>query len=1012
MNISELSLRRPVTTMMVFLCLVVLGGISAKMIPLEQFPDVQFPGIFINVPYPGSSPAEVERIITRPIEEVLGTVSDVKEMQSTSREGGTNIMLFFDWETDVSIKAIQVREKLDGIRDELPSDVERYFINMFSTSDDALLEYRISTTRDLSNSYEMLDRNLKQRLERIDGVGKVDVFGVERKEVRIELISDRLSAHSIDLGKLTQQLRNSNFSFSAGKITDGKKRFVVRPVGELQTVEEIGNQVINARGIRLRDIADITYQSPKLDFGRHLDGNYAVGLEIFKASGKNTVAVARAVKDEIEEIKKLDEMEGIALVGFDDQAESVLTSLQDLLKSGLMGAILSFIILYAFLRQLTTTLIVALAVPIALLITVVGLYFTGFTLNILSLMGLMLAVGMLVDNAVVVTENIYRHRALGEDRDTATLKGVKEVGMAVTAGTLTTAIVFLPFLFSGQNEVTLFLKHVALTICIALGASLLIAQTVIPILTKKVKSEPKKKTQTSALTEWYGRVLTWAVDHKGWSSLGVLLILVSVAIPVSFVDQEMFPDQEGRDIELTYRLNGTYPLEQVEEAVNTFEEYFLANKERFEIETVYTYYSPDYAETDLILVDEDESKMDIEELKEMIREGLPKVAIANPSFEGWQGMGGGDAGVSISITGESSDQLMELLPSVERSLEQITGLKDVHSGERHASNEIQVVVDRERTRQLGLSTQEVASSISAAMRGLNLRRIRGEDGEVDVRLAFQGADKQRVEDLKNIPIVTPSGTRVSLASLARFENKRAPQAINHDARVTELRVSATLDDITTDEAQEKIAAVMDRFPFPSGYGWSFGRRFQREDETGSIMLINLLLALILIYIVMAGLFESLITPAAIWSSILFAIVGVYWFFLITGTSFSLMAWIGILILVGIIVNNGIVLLDQVIQLRNQGLDRREALIQGGKDRIRPILMTAGTTVLGLVPLCFGTSQIGGGGPPYFPMARAIVGGLTFSTVVTLLVLPTIYMLLDDLSIWGKKTFSYATRADD
>jgi HAE1 family hydrophobic/amphiphilic exporter-1 len=1005
MNITRLAMKRPVTTLMVFVCCAALGGISAGLLPLEKFPEVEFPGIHVEIPYAGSTPHETERMIIKPVEEVLATISGIKRMQSWSNGNGGDLFMEFEWGEDIGIKSVQVREKIDGIRSQLPEDLERYQVHMWSTSDMELIQYRISSNRDLSNAYDMLDRNLARRIERIDGVGKVDLYGVIPKEIRIELDAGRLTAHKVDIAKLYQTLQSSNFSMSAGRLTDGNRRFVVRPVSEFANAEDIAETYIGTGDLKLKDVATVSYTSPKLDYGRHLDQRYAVGLDVFKASGYNTVEVGNKVKAEIEAISKEPEMEGISLLTFEDQAESVVSSLVDLLKAGLLGAFLAMFVLYFFLRQLSTTLIVALAVPISILITLFFLYFLGLSLNVLSLMGLMLAVGMLVDNAVVITESIHQRQLEDPDVARATVRGVKDVSMAVTAGTLTTAIVFLPTIVSPNDQIALFLKHVAISICVALIASLLLSQTIIPLLTSRLKPPAPKKNIVDGWIDRYGRILAWTLRHRAAGVVLVLVVLASVAIPAKFVKMDMFPDEDRRRIRLFYNLRSNYTVEKVEAAVTEVEAYLFDHKDELEMTSVYSYYSGNHAFS-AVFLKEDDFHRSVDDIKEDIREGIPKLAIASPSFDRGGGMGGAEA-VGIALEGESSEVLYRLAVDVERVLGQVDGFDDVKSEANVGGEEVHVAVNRGRAAQAGVSSELIATAVSAAMRGQNLRRLKGEHGEIDVRLALQDVDRQSMENLKNLPLLNDAGQQIKLASVADFSITQGPQQVRRTDRKTVLNVEVTLDDVTTDDAKETITQVMENIAFPPGYTWSFGRRFQREEDTQQNMFVNLLLALALIYLVMAGLFESLATPAAIWSSIIFAIVGVFWFFLMTGTTFSLMAMIGILILIGIVVNNGIVLLDHVIQLRAGGLNRVDALIQAGRDRLRPILMTAGTTILGLIPLCFGTTQIGGDGPPYFPMARAIVGGLAFSTLITLVILPTIYLLLDDLRMWSRRLASKA-----
>jgi HAE1 family hydrophobic/amphiphilic exporter-1 len=1002
MNLTESSLRRPVTTLMVFACFLVIGLISTRLLPLEYFPDMDFPGIQINIPYPNSTPEEVERQITKPAEEVLATISGIKRMNSNSGENGAWIQLRFEWGEDTAVKALEAKERLDGIRNQLPRDVERIFVNKFSSSDMAMLNIRISSNRDLSNSYDMLNRNLKRRLERIEGVSKIDLYGVDKKEIRIELLADRITAHRVDLNRLAETLRRSNFSVTAGRITDANRRFVVRPIGEFRSVEEYGDLIIGEHNLRLRDIANIAYDHPKLDYGRHLDRRYAIGLDIFKEAGANTVEVANRAVAEIEDVSKNPEMEGINIFYMDNMAEGIVSSIDELLSSGLWGGVLAVIVLYFFLRRFGTTLIVALAIPFSLVATMACLYFLGMSLNILTMMGLMLAVGMLVDNAVVVTESIHRYQLQSSDVHHATLTGVKEVALAVTAGTLTNAIVFLPNIVSPRDEVSIYMKHVATTICISLGASLLIALTIVPLLAKRfpVRSTNKKTKALDRLLGRYGNVLDWTLRHRGATVGLIFLILASVAIPIMFVKKDMFPQQEDRRLRLFYHINSGYRLEKVEETVNVIEDYLFAHQNEFEIKSVYTYYNTNFASSTILLKKDDEgADKSQEEIREEIRKGLPKLAVANPSFD-WRSSTGGEA-VRVQVAGESSEHLAQLSREVARILEQIPGFKDVRSEAEAGEEEVQVVVDRNRARQYGYSTQEIANTISAAMRGQNLRRFHNAEGETEVRLQFQKADQATLDHLRNLPLYNGRMEPAKLATLADFNVRRGPREINREGRITVVGVSANLQGITMDEARKKISQALKQFNFPPGYKWNFGQRFSEEEETGKVMLVNTLLALVLIYFVMAALFESLIFPATIWTSIIFAVIGGWWFFMITSTTFSLMAWIGVLILMGVVVNNGIVLIDRINQLRAEGWSRHDAIVQSGRDRLRPILMTTGTTVLGLIPLCIGTTQIGGDGPPYFPMARAIVGGLVFSTGVTLLVLPTIYVLMDDLRNWAR-----------
>lgn len=1000
MKLTEYSLRRPVTTLMIFLSFIVIGIIASRMLPLEFFPEMEYPYVNVNIPYPNSTPEEIERQITRPVEEVLATIGDIKEMESDSNENNCNIGLEFDWGVNSKIKAIEAREKIDSIRDQLPRDLERVYIGYFNASDIQLMTIRISSNRDLSNSFDMLDRHLKRRIERIRGVSRVNLYGAEKKEIRIQLLANRIIAHQVDLNRLAQVLSNYSFILTAGRITDANRRFTVRPIGEIKTIEEIGSLIIDENNLKLRDIAKISYEVPELDYGRHLNRRYAVGLDVYKEAGANIVDVADKVKAELTEISKDPKMEGITLYTMHDSADGVTSSLNELLKSGLIGAGLALIMLFIFLRQWSSTFIVTLAVPFSLLVALAFMYFFKTSLNILSMTGLLLAIGMLVDNAVVVTENIYRHQRYNPNKKQATLTAVKEVALAITAGTSTTAIVFLPYVLTEQSQITIQVMHVAVPFCLAIGASLVIAQTVVPLLASRIKSSPlgKKSTVIDRLILQYNRTLDWLLHHRKISVAIILLVLLSVAIPFTIVKKDMFVQQDNRVLRLYYNIIDTYTVEKVEAAVDKIEDYLYSNKKEFEIDSVYTFYQGDYAESTILLLKGKEASKRQERIINEIRDGLPIISIGEPSFERRRSGGSGDA-LRIQLNGPSTEQLTTLSHKVVQVLKKAPGFIDVRSEASLGKREVHVAIDRERAKKMGFTPQEIARNIEVAMRGVNLRRIQGEEGEILVRVEFQKEDKRTMNHLRDLTLFK-NNQPVKLASLADFELAHGPRSIRRENRITSIGVSIDLKDLTVNEAKQKISQALKNFRFPDGYSWSYGRSFDFEDETIKTMMLNTLLALALIYIVMASLFESLIYPGAIWTSIIFAIIGVWWFFLLTGTTFDIMAWFGVLILIGVVVNNGIVLIDHINQLRARGLLRHKAIVQAGSDRLRPILMTAGTTILSLIPLCFTKVQIGGDGPPYFPMARAIAGGLLFSTFVTLMILPTIYTLLDDLRNWA------------
>jgi HAE1 family hydrophobic/amphiphilic exporter-1 len=1005
-NITEFALKRPVTIMVIFVCFAAIGVIAARLLPLEYFPDIEFPFITVQVPYQGSSPEEVERLITKPIEESLATLSGVRRMDSTSDADQSQVNLQFDWDENVAVKEVQVLDKVDSIRGDLPADVRHIQVLKQSGADIPILQLRISSARDLSRSYDMLNRLLKDRIQRVSGVSHVDLYGIEPQEIRIELHADAIAAHNVDLNKLNSTLLGANFTLSGGTISDAGQRLLVQVNDEYQSLDDVRKLRIGQGDLRLSDIADVEYGNPELTYGRHLDRKYAIGLDVFKENGSNMVEVAQRVMQEVDDVARMPEMQGVVIYPLGNQADGVKQSLSAVLNAGLLGALFSLVVLFYFLRQFTTTLMVTLAVPFSLLIALAVMYFMGLSLNILSMMGLMLAIGMLVDNAVVVTESIFRHRQLHPGDPVAAAKsGAQEVSLAVTAGTLATIIVFLPNVFGVQTDITVFLKHVAIAIVVSLVASLFISLTMMPMLSARIKAPKpsKRKTQVERISERYARLLGWSLAHR-WTMIGVIfLVVVTAALPIALVKKDS-GDSNPTQLSMDYNFNGHYSLDVVEDAVNQVEAYLYAHQKQFEFKSVYSYYDNGRAQTTILLRDDLKDRKSAPQLEDEIRKGMPELAIGKPSFDDQQSGGG----IQMQLTGDSTSVLEARAQEVTRILSRVPGVVDVRAAALAGTREVHIHVDRDRALRAGLDADTVAESVMVALRGEQLPQYRAANGEVNITLAYQKKDRETLEQLRNLQLYNTAGQPVRLDSVADFSITEGPNSIEHLNRAASLDVQLSLDANTKfDDVRPKIKALMDSINWPPGYQWAFGEGVEQDDADTQTMVTNMLLAVLMIYIVMAALFESLLHPAAILSGIVFSIFGVFWFFLITGTSFGIMAMIGILILMGVVVNNGIVMIDHINQLRRAGQSRYTAVVDGATHRLRPILMTMSTTILGLVPLAIGNTSIGGNGPAYFPMARAIIGGLAFSTVISLLVLPTIYILLDDLGFWSSKVMAAA-----
>ncbi len=1005
MSIADFSIKRPVTTVMFFISMFVIGLIASVRLPLEALPSITFPGIFLQLPYSGSTPEEVERNVLRPVEEAMSTMTGVKRMDGSARaDGATMFIQFTDWSRDASIAASEARERIDAIRDQLPDDLRRYFVLKFSTSDEAVLKVRLASTRDLTREYDMIDREFKRRIERLPGVARVDILGAPSNEVEIAISQDRLNAHGVGLNELNSRLQSANFSVSAGQIDDGGQRLRVQPVGEISDLEQYRNIVIDGRGTRLSDVAEVRLKPVRLDEGRRLDGHPAVGLDIFKERGANLVDVSQTVLKEVETIGKDPALQGVQVKVVDDKGAAVKDSLLELGEAGLVGLLLSILVLYFFLRHWPSTLMVTLAIPICFVMTLGFMYFAGVTLNILTMMGVLLAVGMLVDNAVVVVESIYqeRERLPGQPK-LASMLGTRNVAIALSAGTLCHCIVFVPNLFGERNMISIFMAQIAITISVSLLASWLVAVSLIPMLSARMKTPPAVRNDRGIIPKLqtkYAGFLRWTLEHRGWSVLGIVFIIVLSVLPATQMKANMFGGDGGGETNIFYQWNGAYTKEQMSDEIGKVEKFLDANRKKYRISQVYSYYSEQGWGGTQVKFDTKRPD-DTKKLVEALREALPKSARAKLGIGNQGGPGGGDGlsqNVQVQLVGDSSETLKDLGRDVVVILAKRKELRDVRVNTGDQNSELSVRVDRERAASFGFSAQQVSQFVGLALRGAPLREFRRGDIQVPVWVRFAGAEDYGIKDISSFTVRTPDGKVVPLMAMVDVQVDAAATEVQRSNRQTTLTIQANLaNKVAMPEARQAMEDTLKTVSFPAGYSYSFdGGGFQQDDDATKQMMFNLLIALVMIYVVMAAVFESLLFPSAIMSGVLFSVFGVFWLFWLTGTEFNVMAFIGILVLMGVVVNNGIVMIEHINNLRRRGLSRTDALVEGSRERLRPILMTMGTAILAMVPIALGNTQMAGGGPPYFPMARAIAGGLAFSTVVSLLFLPTIYAMLDDM----------------
>lgn len=1011
MKISKLCVKRPVATFMVFISFLILGSIAIYKMPLAFLPTLDWPEMWVWVPYPNSSPTYIEKNIIKPIEEMLSTLSGLKKIRATATPDEASFQLTFDWGKKLDMARVQVDEKLDIARRDLPDDVERIYVFNFNTDDIPIVQARISAPGiDLSKNYDLLDKRIANRIRRIPGIAKVDLHGVHPKEINIYLILDKIKEHRVDVGILVQRLQGANAQMSLGKISKDGLHYNVRALGNFDALELIENFKVNKQGLKVKDIATITYEEPSLSFGRHVNRKNAVALEVYKESSANTVEAARRVLSVINnDIGKDPLLKGVDLFIWNDQAEQITSSLKGLLYAGVIGGFLALCVLFFFLRRWDATFIVSFAIPFSLVTTSVILYILGKNFNILSMMGLILAVGMLVDNAIVVLESIYRqHMKIGEPVQSAIL-GAKEVGIAVTCATMTTMIVFLPLIVGAKTELSVWLKEVGITISIALICSLFVSLTLIPMLASRILSrKAKKETKIiKSLQEGYIIALQWTMKHKFLMSLIIIGVLTIGFIPFAMGWISAAPFSGGikqNRLGMNYEFFDYFYKSEVEDYVNRIEDYLFQNEKDFYVESVYSWFGDNDATTVITFNKDNLSEEEVKNIRKKIREGHPVLPGCKIGFWGEENEEGSRIQrIGINFYGDETKFLSILADEAVKRISEMEGMEDVRSSIVSGKNEVRVSLNKELASKYGLSPQQLSRIFYFTMGGQKLRKFKAGEREVDIYVSLDRADRENIEDLKKLVVIGSKGRGVPLGDLAEFTIAPRAETIQRENRKTTVRVSGTYEGDNYKKSQNDMKQILDSIDYPYGYSWSFGERMMEEQEQTKQMIINILLALALIYIVMASLFESLAHPFAIVFSIPFTLPGISWLLLITKTNFNLMAQIGLLILMGIVVNNGIVLIDKVNMLRREGLPREQAIITAGRERLRPILMTAFTTILGILPMAIGGASVGDA--YYYPLARTVIGGLTASTFLTLLILPYIYTIFDEIAIWAKKVLA-------
>ncbi|HID92762.1 MAG TPA: efflux RND transporter permease subunit [bacterium (Candidatus Stahlbacteria)] len=1032
----NLAIRRPVTFTMLYLAIVGIGIVCLTRLSPELLPDVSMPVAAVITTYSGAGPEDIENLVTRPIEEAVATVTNVSEITSIVREGRSTTLLEFKWGTNMDMAAADIREKVDLIRKWLPEDVERPLVIKF---DPTMMPIMMITLSGELPSWELrriAEDEVSPRIERIEGVASAMPMGGLKREIQVNLDRRRLEAYGVSVNQVIGALRTANLTYPGGSVGLGERDYIVRTQGEFESVDEIGDVVVsyaNGAPIRIRDIAEVKDGFEERLTDTRINGKPGIAIMVHKTSGAVTVDVSNRIKKELSRIEK-ELPPGVTTGIVMDQSKFINKALGNIVQVAIIGVILAVLMLFGFLFNLRSTSIIALVIPISVIGTFVAMYALDITLNIIAMMGLALAIGMLVDSAIVVLENVFRHREEGMEMKEAASFGTGEVAIPIIASILTTVSVFLPIIFI-PGMIGIMFRDLSLTVTVSLLVSLFVALTLIPLLCSRFLKLRKEEKGTRwnwigaledkvrplfrSLDSVYTRWLNWCLNHKRIVVFGtVVLFFLSVFMvwPLRFVGTEWIPKIDQGMLTIAIELPPGTKLETTEQVVKQVED--IIKEEVPEAEIIESTIGGEAmaamlggggrtykAEVNVELVDIAERARTQWDIEEAIRCKLVKIPGAMITFGSETqrrmmiGMGGG-APISIEIYGYDIDEASKFATQVEDIVKKVRGTRDVKVSLEKARPEFNVLVDRDKASALGLPVAFVADAISSTVKGKVATRFREGGDEFNVKVRLREKDRRSFEDLANIPISTPMGKQVTLSNIADVKPTLGPLTIERKGQ--ERLVTVTCDYVGRDlggvvrEIDKKLSALT----LPPDFSIKIGGEAKEQQESFKWLALALIGAVFLVYMVMASLFESLRDPFIVMLTFPMAAIGVIWMLFFTNTTFSVIAFVGLIMLAGIIVNNGIVMVHYISLLRRRDkLPLREAVVLGGRRRVRPVLMTALTTIFAMIPMALG---LGTGAELRMPMARAVVGGLIVGTFLTLFLVPVLYTVLETIGLRRKQ----------
>ena len=1017
MNLSEFSIKRPIFTIMIMLVVLVLGFIALSRLPIDLMPDITYPTLNVSTSYPNTAPAEMEQMITRPIEEAMSSVPGVEEVFSSSSQGGSTVRVMFNWGTNLDEAANDVRERLDRIVGRLPEEVDRPTLRKFDPAQMPVLQLGVLSELDPIQIRKIIDQQISYRLERVPGVASIDIWGGLEREIQVNLFPDKVKSLGLPLDLLISKIRQENIDLPAGTIEKGNYEIVVRIPGVYTDIDQIKETIVAVRegaAIKLRDIASVEDTFRRITRVARINSIPGIRIMVYKQSGKNTVKIVEGV---MAEIRKLEEdYPQFTFISVRDSAKFIRNAISNVSGSALYGGLLAVLVLMFFLTNIRSTLVIATAIPISIIATFTLIYFGGMTLNVMSLGGLALGVGMMVDNSIVVLENIFRMKQGGVPTHKACVDGTSEVTGAIIASTVTTLIVFLPMAFVRGSSGIMF-KQLAYVVSFSLLCSLFVALTIVPLSSSRLlasvgthgsnrgsKIAAKFKKMFAGMEDGYKRILHWSLDHKTR-----VLVLAGALLAVSlflirFIGQEYLPQTDEGEVRVTVEMEvGTrlsvmdQKLKEVAELVKQY----VPELDSLEEGAGSGGWRGGANQGSITLrlkpkVERRRSSQDIaaalsRQLSEVPGSQIRTNASGSQMMFGMRG-GGGQERLQVEIRGYDMEIAQALAQQVKLVVENTPGVTDVRISRREGTPEEHLIIDRQKASEMKLSVNQVASFVQTVLMGTQASQFREGGREYRILVKVKDSEKLDINNILDLTMTNSDGQPISLRNVINVQAMRGPQQIERRDRERIITVSAEIAGRDMGSVISDVRQSLRSVPVPRDFTIGFTGDYEEQQKAFRELLISILLALFLVYMVMAMLYESLRDPLIVMFSVPLAVIGVVFILLLTGTTFNVETYIGCIMLGGIVVNNAILLVDYTNLLRRRDkMSLRDAIEEAGRRRLRPILMTALTTIMAMIPLALGLQE---GSEVQTPLARAVIGGLTSSTLITLVVVPVVYSLFE------------------